>query len=151
MHVRLHYLMKTLMFGLLILRTMMLFPTPTSLIFSLSGSSGHSLAIRSSAAVTPEAVIFSGRDKVVRAVDPKTGDELWKFTARRGIDSSPVVVGSRVYFGTGDGRLYGLNRKTKAVEWQYETGGSFIGSPAVASGRLIIANTDGNVYCFGVK
>jgi outer membrane protein assembly factor BamB len=111
----------------------------------------RSLAIRSSAAAAPGAVIFGGRDKIVRAMDPKTGDELWKFTARRAIDSSPVVAGDRVYIASTDGRLYGLSLKSGEKQWEYEAGGSFTGSPAVANGRLVIASDDGHVYCFGSK
>jgi outer membrane protein assembly factor BamB len=111
----------------------------------------RSLAIRSSAAATPAAVIFGGRDKVLRAMDPRTGDEVWKFTARRAIDSSAVVAGDRVFFASTDGRLYGLGLKSGEMQWEYEAGGGFTGSPAVATGRLVIASDDGHVYCFGAK
>jgi outer membrane protein assembly factor BamB len=111
----------------------------------------RNLAIRSSAAVTPDVVIYGGRDKLLRAKDPKTGDERWKFAARRAIDSSPVVAGDRVYIASTDGRLYSLDVKSGEKQWEYEAGGSFTGSPAVAGGRLVIASDDGHVYCFGAK
>ncbi len=114
--------------------------------------SQRNLPFRSSAAVTPEAIIFGGRDKQVYALDPKSGEEVWKpFTARARIDSSPVVVGSRVFVGASDGRLYALDRKTGKKVWEYEAGGDFTASPAVAAGRLVIGNTDGTLYCFGAK
>jgi outer membrane protein assembly factor BamB len=111
----------------------------------------RSLAIRTSAAATPAAVIFGGRDKVLRAMNPKTGNEIWKFTARRAIDSSAVVAGDRVFFASTDGRLYGLGLKLGEKQWEYEAGGSFTGSPAIAAARLLIASDDGHVYCFGGK
>jgi outer membrane protein assembly factor BamB len=109
------------------------------------------LSIRSSAAITPQAVIFGGRDKIVHALDPKTGDKLWDFPTKGRVDSSPVVVGERVFVGSADGRVYGLDLKTGQQVWQYEAGGALVGSPAVAQGRLVIASNAGVVYCFGAK
>jgi outer membrane protein assembly factor BamB len=107
--------------------------------------------MRSSAAVTPEAVIFGGRDKRVRALDPLNGKVLWEQPTRGRVDSSPVVVGQRVFVGSSDGRIYGLDRHTGKQVWQYEAGGEFTGSPAVAAQRMVIASEDGIVYCFGAK
>jgi outer membrane protein assembly factor BamB len=113
--------------------------------------SPRNMPFRSSAALVDEAVIFGGRDKMVYALDPKDGHEVWTFSTKSRVDSSPVIVGSRVFVGSSDGRLYGLDRKTGKKVWEYETGGDFIASPAVASGRLVIGNTDGTLYCFGAK
>jgi outer membrane protein assembly factor BamB len=108
-------------------------------------------ALRSSAALTPQAIIFGSRDKRVRALDPATGKVIWEHATRGRIDSSPVVVGERLFLGASDGRVYGLDRRTGKSVWQYEAGGEFTGSPAVADHRLVIASEDGIVYCFGAK
>ncbi len=55
--------------------------------------SPRNMPFRSSAAITPAAVIFGGRDKQIYALDPANGHELWKFATRARVDSSPVVVG----------------------------------------------------------
>lgn len=114
----------------------------------------HTDSLRSSAALTPEAVIFGGRDKRVRALEPLTGKVIWEKAIRGRVDSSPVVVGERVFVGSGsssDGRIYGLDRRTGKTVWTYEAGGEFTGSPAVAAHRMVIASEDGIVYCFGAK
>ena len=108
-------------------------------------------AYRSSAAVTGKAVVVGGRNKLVHALDPQDGRELWTFATKARVDGSPVVVGDRVYIGSGDGRVYGLELATGKKFWEYETGGRFSGSPAVANGRLLIGNEDGVLYCFGEK
>ena len=113
--------------------------------------SPRNMPFRSSAALVDEAVIFGSRDKRVYALDPNDGHELWSFTTKSRVDSSPVIVGSRVFVGSSDGRLYALDVKTGKKVWEYEAGGDFIASPAVASGRLVIGNTDGTLYCFGAK
>jgi outer membrane protein assembly factor BamB len=107
--------------------------------------------IRSSAAVTANAVVFGGHDKIVHARNPKNGEVLWDFVTKGQVDGSPVIVDNRVFVGSADGRIYGLDLKTGKEVWEYEAGGKFIGSPAVASGRLLIASNDGVVYCFGEK
>ena len=114
-------------------------------------SAQHGAAFRSSAAVTPEAVLVGSRDKQLHALDPKTGQPLWTFTTKGRVDSSPVVVGDRVYFGSTDGRLYGLYVKTGKMFWHFEAGGAIVASPAVADRRLVIGNDSGNLYCLGAK
>ena len=110
-----------------------------------------STSYRSSAAASAEQVIVGSRAKRVHALNPKTGAELWTFTAKQRVDSSPVIVGDRAYVGAADGRIYGLNRNTGEMEWEFEAGGGFTGSPAVVEGKLVIASDDGVVYCFGEK
>ena len=105
----------------------------------------------SSAAVTSQAVIVGASDRLVHAVDRKTGNGLWTFPTKRRVDGSPVVVGSRVFIGSADGRLYALDLKTGRQLWMYEAGGSILASPAVAAGRLVIGTDDGDLYCFGAK
>jgi len=59
----------------------------------------RSAPIRSSAALTPQIVIFGGQDKIVHAFKPDSGDPLWHFQTKGRVDSSPVIVGKRVYVG----------------------------------------------------
>jgi outer membrane protein assembly factor BamB len=51
------------------------------------------------------------------AQDALSGAELWRFQARGGIVTSPVVVGDTVYFGSGEGLLYALDRFTGETIW----------------------------------
>jgi outer membrane protein assembly factor BamB len=107
------------------------------------------LSYRSSAAVSGDAVVIGGRNKLVESLDAKTGESRWAFTTRGRVDSSPVIVGNRVFVGSSDGRLYGLDLKSGKELWNYDAGGGFTASPAVAAGRLVIGNDDGTLYCFG--
>lgn len=106
---------------------------------------------RSSAAVTPGFVVVGGRDKLIKALDPATGEPLWTFATKSRVDSSPVIVGQRVFVGGADGRLYAFDLQTGEKTWEYEAGGGFNASPAVAAGRLVIGNEDGEIFCFGSK
>ena len=103
----------------------------------------------SSAALVDGKVILGGRDKLVHCLDAKTGKEVWSFTTRARVDSSPAVSSGRVYVGSNDGRLYVLDAKTGAKIAEFEAGGPISASPAIVPGRLVIGTQDGKVYCLG--
>ena len=63
----------------------------------------------SSAAVAAGKVVVGGRDKMIHALDSKSGKALWTYMTRARVESSPAVAGSRVYVGSGDGRFYVLD------------------------------------------
>lgn len=114
-------------------------------------------AYRSSAAVTQDAVVVGNQGKMLLALDPATGKQLWAYNTRTGIQCSPVITTSAefpagvAYSGTTRGVLFGVSVKDGKQVWEYEAGGGFIGSPAVASQRMVIGSTDGTLYCFGAK
>jgi outer membrane protein assembly factor BamB len=104
-----------------------------------------------SVAVTDELVIAGGRDKLLHAIDRKTGDVKWTFATGGRIDSSPVVAGKRVYFGSLDGKLYVVDLMGRAVQVIDLGRQGILASPAVSGDRLVIGTIDGVVYCLGKK
>jgi outer membrane protein assembly factor BamB len=107
--------------------------------------------IRSSAAVDEGIVVYGGRDKRLRALNPESGEELWTFSARGRIDASPVLAGESIVVGSADGRLYLIDRHSGKAVWQFDAGGTFSASAAVASGRVVVGNEDGVLYCFAAE
>lgn len=104
-----------------------------------------------SAAVTADIVIIGGRDKMVHALHPQTGEPLWVYLAKSRVDSSPVIVGERVFFGTMGGELVGLSLDSGEKVWEFVIGASMIASPSVAEGKMVIGADDGRIYCFGER
>ena len=104
-----------------------------------------------SAAVTADIVVIGGRDKMVHALKPETGQPLWTYFAKSRVDSSPVIVGARVFFGTMGGALVALNLNSGEKVWEFVIGASIIASPSVVAGKLVIGADDGRIYCFGEK
>ncbi len=102
-----------------------------------------------SAALTEDMVIIGGRDKMVHALSPETGEPLWTYTAKSRIESSAVIVGKRAFLGTTRGTLIALDISTGKSVWEFATGSSIVASPSVANGRLYIGTDDGILYCFG--
>jgi outer membrane protein assembly factor BamB len=103
----------------------------------------------SSAAVAEGLVVLGGRDKMVHALDAKSGKERWTFMTNARVESSPAIVGNRVFVGSSDGRLYVLDLLKGGKLWEFEAGDSISASPAIAGGRLVIGTQDGRLYCFG--
>ncbi len=101
----------------------------------------------SSPAVADQAVVIGGRDKLVHALDPQTGQPLWTFAAGARVDSSPIIAGEYIYVGAR--ALIALALASGAEVWRFETGAAITASPAIAGDRLVIGTTDGVLYCFG--
>ncbi|MDE0043623.1 MAG: PQQ-like beta-propeller repeat protein, partial [Candidatus Poribacteria bacterium] len=104
-----------------------------------------------SAAATNDILIVGGRDKMIHALKPETGELLWIRPVKSRVDSSPVIVGDRVFFGTTGGVIYGLNIHSGEQVWEFVTGASIMASPSVGGGKLVIGADDGVLYCFGKK
>jgi len=101
-----------------------------------------------SAALTEDMVIIGGRDKMVHALSPETGEPLWTYTAKSRIESSAVIVGKRVFLGTTRGTFIALDVSTGESVWEFATGSSIVASPSVADSKIYIGSEDGVLHCF---
>jgi eukaryotic-like serine/threonine-protein kinase len=109
----------------------------------------RSFPFMSSAALAGDRLIVGGRDKMVHAIDRKSGKAVWTFASRARVDSSPVVVGDRAFVGSSDGKLYALDVATGKVAFEFDAGAPITASPAVAAERLVIGSQDGKLFCLG--
>jgi outer membrane protein assembly factor BamB len=101
-----------------------------------------------SAAVAEGRVVVGGRDKMIHALDARTGKELWTFTTRARVESSAVIAGGRVYVGSNDGRFYVLDFAKGTKLWEFNAGAPLSASPAMADGYVVIGAQDGRLYAF---
>ncbi|MCX5776359.1 MAG: VanZ family protein [Candidatus Firestonebacteria bacterium] len=106
----------------------------------------------SSPVVNKDKVIFGSRGNFLRCLNKKNGKPLWSFTAKDGIDSSPVITGGeegeRVYFGSSDGKVYGLKVSDGKKIFEYDTGSAVTGSLAVSADKIVFGNNGGMIFCF---
>ena len=110
--------------------------------------------IHSSAALTDDRVIFGGQYKLLHCLDRRTGKQIWSFTARGQINSSPVVVGSnRIFVGSNDGYVYEIGLDDGKQRWKEKLGRSVTASPAIGEGCLVIGaeGSEGEIHCFGAR
>ena len=77
----------------------------------------------------------SSSDHVMRALDPATGQTVWRFYADGAIRFAPHFYEGRLYFGADDGYVYCLNASDGDLEWRYRP------SPAderiIGNGRMV--------------
>lgn len=101
----------------------------------------------SSAAVTADRV-YSARSSSgnTRAIDRKTGAELWSHAAGSLVFSSPVISGTTLYIGEEDGDVVARDTESGEVRWSFRTGGSVFATPLVYDGRVYIGSDDGFLY-----
>ena len=65
-------------------------------------------------------VLVAARDAhTVYALDAKTGERLWRFTAGGRIDSPPTLHDGLVLFGSADGRVRCLRESDGALVWEF--------------------------------
>lgn len=102
-----------------------------------------------SAALAGDRVVAAGRDKLVHALDRRTGEPAWTFRARARFDASPAVAGGFVYAGNADGRLYVLDLETGEKVSEFHAGGPIMSSPALTPNRLVFGAQDGTLFALG--
>lgn len=67
---------------------------------------------------------------VLRAMDPKTGKEVWRKTNYAPLWGGVLATkGNLVFYGTPEGYLLGLNAKTGEEVYKFNTGSGIVGSP----------------------
>lgn len=67
---------------------------------------------------------------VLRAMDPKTGEEVWRYNNTAPLWSGVLATaGNLVFLGNPEGYLLGLNAKSGKEEYKFNTGTGIVGSP----------------------
>jgi outer membrane protein assembly factor BamB len=108
----------------------------------------------------------AGKDRIVYALNLRTGAELWEFSIRADAPkaggatrSTASLVGNRLYIGYGKG-VYALNATTGAKVWKTEQSAGIatmevISSPAISGAAnqrvLFVGDLAGKVYAFDVQ
>jgi len=102
------------------------------------------------AAIQDGKAYIGGRDKLMHALDAKTGKEIWSFTTKARIDSSAVITrDGRLFFGSNDGNFYVLDAGSGKEVWKFSAGAPIPASPALDGERIVIGAQDGRIYCLG--
>jgi len=104
-------------------------------------------AVRSPAAYREGTLIFGGMDRVVYALDAKTGEERWKFNTKGRIEGGAVIVGGKVYVPSMDSSLYVLDFQSGKQIESIELTGKLSVSPTVVADRLVIVTDEGVLTC----
>ena len=98
---------------------------------------------RSPVAYRDGTLIFGGMDRIVYALNAKTGEERWRYVTRGRIEAGAVIVGDKVYVPSMDSSLYVLDFQTGRLIESIELTGRLSTSPAVVANRIVIATDEG--------
>ena len=102
------------------------------------------------AAVSDKNLILAGRDKLLRNLDPLTGEERWSINLRSSMDSSPLIIDNRVVVGTKGGKCMILNLDDGKKIWEYDVGSQIVAALSYANDVLFVSVKNGHLYAFGV-
>ena len=82
------------------------------------------------------------------ALDAKTGQEQWVFSAGGPILNSAAAAGGRVFFGAMDGAVYAVDAATGQLAWKFTSPADlgFSTAPLIAEGKLLLGGRDGSFY-----
>ena len=86
--------------------------------------------IRTDALVDGPRVVFGSFGHRLRALDRKSGTEIWQKNLQAEISSSPVLVDGKIILGSRGGMLYAFDPETGKVLWRMIFWGSAIESTA---------------------
>ncbi|MDF3042970.1 MAG: pyrrolo-quinoline quinone, partial [Thermomicrobiales bacterium] len=74
------------------------------------------------------------------AVDVRTGDELWRFDASTGFESTPAIAEGLVLVRGASGQLFALDLKTGLERWRFDAGSFAASAPAVRDGTVYVSD-----------
>ncbi|WP_380630258.1 outer membrane protein assembly factor BamB family protein [Salinibaculum marinum] len=85
--------------------------------------------------------------EVLWALDPTTGEEVWKTEGvDLGPDAGPAVAGCTLFVGTRDGKLRAFDAATGDEQWSTILGSKVVAAPAVANGVVYVGDTGGQFH-----
>lgn len=83
-------------------------------------------------------IFTASNNKIVYALDPKTGATKWKFSVSAEVHATPVVFANALWVATTDGNLYKINKLTGELIDSKNLGGPIEGTPMPNGDVLLV-------------
>jgi outer membrane protein assembly factor BamB len=93
-------------------------------------------------------VFWGKREAWLKCVDAATGREVWSYTLKEHVLSSPTVTDGLVFVADTGRTVHCVDAATGAAVWTHGTRGDFWASPLVADGKVFIGTRKGDFYVF---
>jgi outer membrane protein assembly factor BamB len=106
--------------------------------------------IAASPLVYRERLIAAGLNGTVVAID-SNGIDVWKYSARGEIRSSPAAAGNSVYCATTKGEIFALNAEDGSLRWKASTRNAVFAGLSVVDGYVVAASRDSSVSLFDAE
>ena len=82
-------------------------------------------------------------DRILYAIDSKSGNELWRFeNSKNWYWATPAVHEKYLFAASLDGKLYALDINSGKLLWSSSTEGKIVGTPAIIDDLIVISSTD---------
>jgi len=102
--------------------------------------------IRTTPAFSGDLLYFGTEGGELICVDSR-GEVKWRFRAKRGITSSPLVSQGVIYFASLDANLYAMDAKNGWTLWRFRMGKGSVSTPFKVENYLFIGSADSCIYC----
>ncbi|MEJ2002678.1 MAG: PQQ-binding-like beta-propeller repeat protein [Maritimibacter sp.] len=84
------------------------------------------------------------------ALDPSTGDVLWRQRFNASVSGAPTVVGQQVFVVTDNSEAYAINTNTGRIDWQLtglasQYGVAAVAAPAVSGNTVLMPLSNGSL------
>lgn len=103
-------------------------------------------------------IFWASGDGYIYALNPKTGEVIWKFDTGAAVHMNPVLEEGKLLIGNFKGQLYALNPESGELLWKFQAIGSryfpdaeFQRSPLVQDGKVFIGSRDLNLYVLDLE
>ncbi len=97
-------------------------------------------------AIVGQMIFIAGNDKVLRAINMNTGQQVWSKTVTCGLSGGVAADSTNVYFSGQDGYMYALNMETGSEEWKTGLGFHIFTDACVVADSLVLAgNSKGSI------
>lgn len=95
--------------------------------------------------------VIGDEDGVIRALVPKTGNELWHLRTMGSVQATPALANGSVYVGSSDGYFYCLDILTGTERWKFKARDGIKSSAAVFDNLVLFGGLDSNVYALDAE
>jgi outer membrane protein assembly factor BamB len=86
----------------------------------------------------------------VAALDPATGEILWRYVVVNGPVIAPISMANGVVFAVGAHSVVALDAETGNLLWEFDDPAILYGGVAISRGRIFFGDMDGRLYAFGI-
>ena len=100
--------------------------------------------------IASNGLIFISTARGLYALNPTTGDTVWRYDTELPLGNSPTVHNGILYVGGYDRKLHALNAVTGAYLWSFDGAeAGYDTNPLVIDNKIVLGNRDGHMYAIG--
>jgi outer membrane protein assembly factor BamB len=96
-------------------------------------------------------LLFDSVDGYLTALDPVTGEVIWRFKAKDGLVTTPTIVGNSVLVAGFGSTLYSVDLEDGSEQWSFVVKHWIWGEPLVTSGTAYFGDFDGVLHAVTVS